>query len=92
MKVIEKQETDVWRNLLQKNGYLVLEGLLDLSEVAIYSSFCEDVIYGSLKHHGTNHRHDLGSHVERKISEIENIVQVHDSFFLFGMKSHYFVS
>ena len=49
---------------LNQNGFLVLQDILNQEELKLYKGLYEDFITGKLD--ATNHRHDLGNHVELK--------------------------
>ena len=59
---------------LDQNGFLVINGVLSQDEVSLYNGLYEDFISGKLD--ASNHRHDLGSHVELKTKAKENITQI----------------
>jgi len=62
------------KEYLDKNGHLVIENILTLDELAPYAKLYDDIINGKVD--ANKHRHDLGSHVERKDGKAENICQV----------------
>lgn len=76
--MLEIRDSDIkqWTDTLDEKGYICLEGILNTSELEIYRKFCDEVIGGKLKNKMQKHRHDLGSHIERKNKDVENIVQV----------------
>ena len=76
MATITQEDIQKWSKDLDKDGFLKLENILSESEVDLYANFYEDVINGKLKEKIKSHRHDLGSHVERKHESVENITQV----------------
>ena len=58
---------------LEQNGFLALENILTLEEVQKYAKLYEDFINGKIE--ASKHRHDLGSHVDKK-TKMENITQI----------------
>ena len=69
----DSSNLESFKENLDQNGFLVINGVLSQDEVSLYSSLYEDFISGKLD--ASNHRHDLGSHVELKTAK-ENITQI----------------
>ena len=44
-------------------------------ELQLYRDFYHEVMEGKLAESAKPHRHDLGNHVDRKVSSVENITQ-----------------
>lgn len=63
-----------WQEDLDRQGFLVLDGLLSDEELSLYDSLYEDFMTGKLD--ASHHRHDLGSHAQQKVDKCENITQI----------------
>ena len=53
----------------------MLENILTNKELQLYRDFYHEVMEGKLAESAKPHRHDLGNHVDRKVSSVENITQ-----------------
>ena len=62
------------KDLLDHQGFLVLNEVLDGDELSLYGSLYEDFMSGKLD--ASEHRHDLGSHQQAKTKGAENITQI----------------
>lgn len=69
-----KFDVDALKLSLDAKGFLVLSDVLKESEVQIYRDLYEDFLSGKIN--AVNHRHDLGSHEDKKTRGVENITQV----------------
>ena len=70
LKSIESS-IEKWRKDLDGQGFLVLNKVLSLDELSLYSSLYEDFMSGKLD--ASSHRHDLGSQTAPQRKETENI-------------------
>jgi phytanoyl-CoA hydroxylase len=71
--VVAKMEAK-WCEDLASQGFLVLTDILDDTELSLYRGLYQDFMSGKLD--ASSHRHDLGSHVQRKTKAVENITQI----------------
>lgn len=70
----DSSKLESFKENLDQNGFLVINGVLSQDEVSLYNGLYKDFISGKLD--ASNHRHDLGSHVELKTKAKENITQI----------------
>ena len=66
-----KGDIEKWRKDLNDQGFSVLNEVLSLEELSLYSSLYEDFMSGKLD--ASSHRHDLGSQTAPQRKETENI-------------------
>ena len=67
----DSSNLESFKENLDQNGFLVINGVLSQDEVSLYNGLYEDFISGKLD--ASNHRHDLGSHVELKTKAKEKV-------------------
>jgi len=63
-----------WKERFEKDGYLVIQNLIDEANVKIYTNLYSKFLSGEID--AGAHRHDLGSNEPQKISSDENICQI----------------
>jgi len=63
-----------WKQKFEKDGYLVIENLIDEENAKIYANLYSKFLSGEID--ARAHRHDLGSNEPQKLTSDENICQI----------------
>jgi len=70
---LKTQPHEEWKKQFEENGYLVVDSMLNESELNIYRELYDRLLHGGID--ASSHRHDLGNHEAQKTS-MENICQI----------------
>lgn len=68
------QDTSIWKSTFDEQGYLMIRDILNEEEVEIYRKIYDRFLSGDIN--ASSHRHDLGSHLNKKVEKSENICQI----------------
>ena len=69
-----QQDLAAMRRAFDRDGFVVAHGILDVAALPVYSGIHDALMSGEIQTPG---RHDLGAHVQQKVSGTENVGQVH---------------
>jgi len=68
--------TGQWKEHWASKGYLVVQSLINSSELAIYREIYDELLGNSGDVDARAHRHDLGSNESQKVKGTENVCQI----------------